>query len=34
MYIILVLIQWIISSVLQKRERAEYMKYLLLDSLT
>jgi len=34
MYIIFVFAKWVISSLLQQRERAEYMKYLLLDSLT
>jgi len=33
MHIIFVLVQWIISSVLQQSERAAYMEYLLSDSL-
>ena len=34
MYILFVFAQWIISSLLQRREHAQYMKYLLLDSLS
>ncbi len=33
MYIILVFVQWVISSVFQQRERVAYMEYLLLVSL-
>jgi len=33
MYIIFVLIQWVIASLFQQRERAAYMEYLLSDSL-
>lgn len=32
MYIILVFIQWAVSSMLRQRERAAYMQYLLSDS--
>jgi hypothetical protein len=34
MYIILVFANWIVSSLFQQRERAAYMRYLLLDSLS
>jgi len=34
MYIVLVFVQWIISSLFQQRERAAYMQYLLADSLS
>jgi|GEM_PF-3326680 len=32
MHIIFVFVHWVISSVLQQRERAAYMQYLLSDS--
>ena len=34
MYILFVFAQWVVSSLLKHRDRAEYMKYLLLDALS
>ena len=34
MYILFVFAQWVVSSLIRRRDHAEYMKYLLLDALS